>query len=712
MERYVYYIEGFDCPACAVETEEAISKDPSFASVRIDTVTSKIFLQMNEALPLEEIERRINEVSDDEIHMLPLSEKKKTKLWNKETKILLLRILYCIGVFFVCAFSLRDVYWVRFGLYLSAYVLISYDVYMDIFHNIARRKNPIDDHLLMALASAGAFVLASLQYAFEGSAASFQNSFFLLEGHMEAIFVMGLYQIGEVIEKLASNHAQKQIEAAFAMEKGDSRLLLEEGSVLVDSESLREGDRVLVRRGEELYVDGEVLEGEAYCNTSALNGEFEPAKVSAGSAVYGGYVIEEGEIIVRASADYASSARGKIEAMLSEAGSAKSRAERFISSFARVYTPIVFAIAVLYIAIAGFASMQWREATFTGLEIMVISCPCAVVISVPLAFLASLGAASKEGILMKNVGVIDDLKDINRFVSDKTGTLTEGKFSLKEALAIKSEETLFRAASISESYSLHPLGKAVLASCAQQEVPDTYEEIDGKGTVATKEGITYLAGSKAFLEERGFVIAERKVAGKVVYFASSEEGYLGALGFEDAPRPGTKLLVQKLKESGIKTMILSGDNNEHVQAFSTEIGLDESLAELSPEGKLNQLKTYLDRGEKVLYLGDGSNDAPCLGLGTVGVAIGEARTALAVTGADAIILNNKPELILRMFEIAARARRVALFNVVAALTVKAAMLVLTIVLNGRMPMEAAIIADSGMMVLLTLNSLRLLRAKR
>ena len=712
MERYVYYIEGFDCPACAATAEEAISKDPLFASVRIDTVTSKIFLQMNEALPLEEIERRINAVSDDEIHMRPLSEKKKAKLWNKETKILLLRILYCVAVFFVCAFSLRDVYWVRFGLYLSAYVLISYDVYINIFHNIARRKNPIDDHLLMALASAGAFVLASLQYAFDGSAASFQNSFFLLEGHMEAIFVMGLYQIGEVIEKLASNHAQKQIEAAFAMEKGDSRLLLEEGSVLVDSESLREGDRVLVRRGEELYVDGEVLEGEAYCNTSALNGEFEPVKVGAGSSVYGGYVIEEGEIIVRASADYASSARGKIEAMLSEAGSAKSRAERFISSFARVYTPIVFAIAVLYIVIAGFASMQWREATFTGLEIMVISCPCAVVISVPLAFLASLGAASKEGILMKNVGVIDDLKGVNRFVSDKTGTLTEGRFSLKEVFAVKSEETLFRAASISEAYSLHPLGKAVLASCEGEEIPDSYEEIDGKGTVATKEGITYLAGSKTFLEERGFAITERKVAGKVVYFASSKEGYLGALGFEDAPRPGTKPLIEKLKESGIKTTILSGDNSEHVQAFSAEIGLDESLAELSPEGKLSQLKTYLDCGEKVLYLGDGSNDAPCLGLATVGVAIGEARTALAVTGADAIILNNKPEQILCMFEISSRARRVALFNVLAALAVKALMLVLTIVLNGRMPMEAAIIADSGMMVLLTLNSLRLLRAKR
>ncbi len=712
MKRVVYNVEGFDCPACAAEAEEGLSKDPAFSSVRIDSVSSRLYVNMEEEMEMEEVERRLNKVSDDPVTLSPISSKKRTSMWNAETKVLLLRILYCVAVFFVCAFALREQYWVRFGLYLSAYVLISYDVYFAIGKTIARKKNPVDEHLLMALASGGAFVLASLQYSLQGSAASFENSFFLLEGHMEAIFVMALYQVGEVIEGLAKNHAQKQIEAAFALQKGDSRILSEAGPILVDPESLREGDLVMVRRGEELYVDGEVIEGTAYCNTASLNGEFEPIKVEKGSSVYGGYVIEEGEITVKAASDYASSARGKIESMLSEVGSEKSRAERLITSFARVYTPMVFLTALLYIVIAGFASGNWQQSVFTGLEIMVISCPCAVVISVPLAYLASLGLASKEGIMMKNVGVLDALKNLTRFVSDKTGTLTEGRFSLKEKVVVKDEKSLVEAACLAEAYSLHPLGKAVIEEFHGKYVPETYEEIDGKGAKATYKNVTYYAGSKAFLKENGMEAGDASVSGKAIYVGSSKDGYLGVLSFEDKIREGTYLLSEQLGKKGIKRTILSGDEQGHVDAFCAQLHFDEGHAELSPEDKLNHLKNYLDAGDKVLYLGDGSNDAPCLGLSSVGVAIGEARTALAVSGADAIILNNKPESVLRMMEISRKARWTSWFNIIAALTIKAAILVLTIVLNGKMPMEVAVIADSGTMVLLTLNSLRLLRARR
>ena len=712
MKRCVYRVEGFDCPACAAEAEEGLAKDPSFSSVRIDAVTNRLFVSTEEELEMEEIERRLNAVSDDPVTLSPVSSKKKTSMWNAKTKILSLRILYCVAIFFLCSFFLKEVYWVRFGLYLSAYVLISYDIYADIAKTILRRKNPIDDHLLMALASAGAFVLACLEYSLEDSAASFSNAFFLLEGHMEAIFVMGLYQLGEVIEGLAKNHAEKQIEAAFALQKSDSRLVTEEGNILVDPESLRAGDMVLVRRGEELYVDGEVIKGTAYCNTASLNGEFEAIKVEEGSPVYGGYIIEEGEIVVKASFDYASSARGKIESMLNEVGSEKSKAERLITTFARVYTPMVFLTALLYILVAGLVSRQWQQSVFTGLEIMVISCPCAIVISVPLAYLASLGCASKEGIMMKNVGVLDALKSITRFVSDKTGTLTEGRFSLKEMVAVKDEATLVEAACLAEAYSLHPLGKAVLEAFSENRVPDSYDEIDGKGAKATYQGVAYYAGSKAFLKENGMEAVGSGKEGKAIYVGSSKDGYLGALYFEDKVREGTFLLSEELGKKGVKRTVLSGDERGHVYGFCEQLGFEEGHAELSPEDKLNHLKGYLEAGERVLYLGDGSNDAPCLGLASVGVAIGEARTALVVSGADAIILNNKPESVLRMLEIAQRARRTAWFNIVAAISIKAAILVLTIVLNGRMPMEVAVIADSGTMVLLTLNSLRLLRAKR
>lgn len=711
MKRCVYQVEGFDCPACAAEAEEGLSKDAAFSSVRIDAVTNRLYVSLVEEMEMEEIERRLNAVSDDPVTLSEVSSKKTVSMWNAETKVLLLRILYCIAVFFVCAFSLREAYWVRFGLYLSAYVLIGYDVFFAVIKNIVRRKNPVDEHLLMSLASAGAFLLACLQYSFEGSAASFENSFFLLEGHMEAIFVMGLYQVGEVIEGLAKNHARKQIEAAFALQKGESRLVRGEETILVDPACLREGDTVMVRRGEELYVDGTVLQGEAYCNTSALNGEFESIKVEKGSLVYGGYVIEEGEILVRSSSDYASSARGKIESMLQEVGSEKSQAERLITTFARAYTPMVFLTSLLYILIAGLVSKNWMTSVFTGLEIMVVSCPCAIVISVPLAFLASLGRGSKEGIMMKNVGVLDALKKITRFVSDKTGTLTEGRFSLTKEIDVKGRTKLREAACIAEAYSLHPLGKAVREAFGKAYRPDSYEEIDGKGVKAVYDGATYFAGSLAFLQEVGMKIQEDRVEGKAIYIGSSKDGYLGVLCFEDRIRDGAYALSEELGKREIKRTVLSGDEKDHVSAFCEKLHFEEGHAELSPSEKLDYLKDYLEAGESVLYLGDGSNDAPCLGLASVGVAIGEARTALAVNGADAVILNNKPESILLMLDIARKARRTAWFNIAAALAIKAAILVLTIALNGKMPMEVAVIADSGTMVLLTLNSLRLLRAK-
>ena len=711
MKRYVYQVEGFDCPACAAEAEEGLAKDASFCSVRIDAVTNRLYISAVEEMTMEEVERRLNACSDDPVTLSEVAAKKTATMWNKETKILLLRILYCVGVFFVCAFSLRDAYWVRFGLYLSAYILIGYDVMFAVVRNILRRKNPIDEHLLMSLASAGAFVLASLRYSLQGSAASFENSFFLLEEHMEAVFVMGLYQVGEVIEGLAKNHARKQIEEAFALQKGESRLVRGEETILVDPACLREGDLVMARRGEELYVDGSVVKGKAYCNTSALNGEFEAIQVEEGSLVYGGYVIEEGEILVSASSDYASSARGKIESMLQEVGSEKSQAEKLITTFARAYTPMVFLTSLLYILVAGLLSQNWMNSVFTGLEIMVVSCPCAIVISVPLAFLASLGRGSKEGIMMKNVGVLDSLKKITRFVSDKTGTLTEGRFSLTEEKATKGEDLLHQAACIAEAYSLHPLGKAVREALGETYSPDTFVEIDGRGAKAVYQGVAYYAGSKIFLEETGFYVGEASARGKAVYVASSTEGYLGVLCFEDKIREGVYALSEELGKRNIKRTVLSGDERGHVASFCEKLHFEEGHGELSPSEKLSYLKQYLEAGEKVLYLGDGSNDAPCLGLASVGVAIGEARTALAVTGADAVILSNKPECVLLMFRIAKKARATAWFNIVAALAIKLAVLVLTIALNGKMPMEIAVIADSGTMVLLTLNSLRLLRAE-
>ena len=314
--------------------------------------------------------------------------------------------------------------------------------------------------------------------------------------------------------------------------------------------------------------------------------------------------------------------------------------------------------------------------------------------------------------MMKNVGVLDALKGITRFVSDKTGTLTQGRFSLKETIATKGEEKLINAACLAEAYSLHPLGKAVLEAFPGNYVPEEYEEIDGKGSKAVLDGVTYYVGSQAFLKELGMEIGDVSAAGKTIYVASSKDGFLGVLSFEDSVREGTYVLSEELEKKGICRTVLSGDEKSHVSAFCDELHFEEGLGELAPEEKLAKLKGYLEAGEKVLYLGDGSNDAPCLGLASVGVAIGEARTALAVSGADAIILNNKPESVLRMMEISSKARRTAWFNIVAALAVKATILVLTIALNGKMPMEVAIIADSGTMVLLTLNSLRLLRARR
>ena len=713
MRRRVYAIRGFDCPNCANKSEAHLSKHPKIASARIDYLSERLYLTYTaEELTIDEIKAVIKEVEDDPIEIDEPAAKKEKGI-DKERLSLILRIAYCLVVFLLCGFLFRDLYWVRFSLYLSALVVIEYDILLKVASNVIHRRNPLDEYLLISVASIGAFVLASLKYAEQGSTSITGNGPFLIEEHFEAVLVCLLWQVGELLQDLSVDASRKAIERA-ADSRVEEALLFQEGETKrVKAKDLVAGDLVLVVAGSLVPVDGVVLSGEGYCDASSLTGENNPIPVKAGENVYGGTLLTQGEVKVKASKDYASSASAKILDLVTSSMEKKGEAEKFITKFARWYTPAIFLFALVYLLIAGFVGPSWRNAVYTGLEIMVISCPCAIVISVPLAYFAAVGLASKRGVIVKGAAYLDELNRVDAVCLDKTGTLTEGRFALtqKEVGSALNEREFDRLLRSLEERSTHPLARTVcheLADVAPYEATD-FESLLGYGVSARINGKVYFAGNKKMVEAHGLCTKEE---GSGVYiYLFDETNVYGFVRLEDEEKKGSREFLGELRKRGVEPVLLSGDKEANVSSFSAKMGIDSYRAELLPEDKLHYLEDLQHAGHVVAFVGDGVNDAPCLKKADVGVAMGGLGADLAVEESDVILTQDDPLQILSAISVAKKCRHVIVFNIVFALLAKLTVLVLAMVFGERMPMEVAVLADTGMAVFLTVNSLLLLRRR-
>ena len=714
--KKTYHISGFDCPNCAHKSEQHLAKQEGVESCHIDFSTNKLFITYkNKPFSVEQIKKIIAQVESDplDIHELESKREHKEKLFTKGMWFLLARVIFGIVAIILCltVFSQFDnTGWIRFAIYSVATLLLTYDVFWRVVLHVKNLRNIIDHNLLISIAIIGATVLSILH---------------LVEGDvhhgvhfaMEATMVVGLFQVGQIVEKVATNRSKAAVMSAVQL-RVEYANLEEDGQIIkVDPEELNIGDTVVIGAGEMIPVDGEVIDGSAYVDKSSLTGEFVPVLTNVNNAeVLAGCLVKSGLIKVKVAKKYEDSAVAKIIELISNSGEKKSKADEFIAKFARWYTPAIVLLSVLVLLIGGLITNDWREYFVSGLKILVTGCPCAIVISVPLAYFAAIGLASKNGIVIKGTNYMDEINNLRKVVTDKTGTLTQGVFVIQKVVASNGvkEQELLNALYAAECLSTHPIAKAI---CHDVDVKtlaskqSEYKEIAGYGVETTFSGSRIYAGNLAYMIKTGVKVTKANEQGTVVY-CQKDGKYLGYIVLNDEVKKEAYDMVRLLHKEKMEVVLLTGDKDENAQALQKELGIDRVYSELTPEQKTEILEQeMLNERHNVAFVGDGINDAPSIMRSDVGYAMGAIGSDIAVQNADVVIMNDNPAKVYHSVKIARTARHTAIFNIVFALLVKAVVAILVIILKDKIPMVVPVIADTGLTVLLVLNSLLILYRK-
>lgn len=578
-------------------------------------------------------------------------------------------------------------------LYGAAYLISGWEVLLQAWKNITGGQ-VFDEAFLMSLASIGACLIGEVG---EGAA------------------VMLFYNIGELFQAYAVGRSRGSITALMDIRPDTANLLKEGQAVQTPAADIVVGDLILIRPGERIPLDGRVEEGTSELDTAALTGESLPREIGVGQAVLAGCVNLTGILQVRVSKPFGESTASKILELTEHAGANKAKAEQFITKFARYYTPAVVLIAV---AIALFPPLLglggWSDFLHRALTFLVISCPCALVISVPMGFFAGIGCASRNGILVKGGNYLEALCHVRTAVFDKTGTLTRGKFEVLEVhpSGITAEE-LVELAALAETHSTHPIARSLREACPTQVDPSrvgAVTEVAGRGVEAIIDGLPVLAGTVKLLEGHNIAVPDRQVRGTCIDLARGTT-YLGYILIGDSPKPEAKEALRTLKDLGVtRTIMLTGDQRAAGETVGRELGIDEVWAELLPADKVREVEQCLtQKGEKgnLLFVGDGMNDAPVLARADIGVAMGGMGTDAAIEAADVVVMDDNLNRLPTAIRIARHTRSIVIQNVIFALTVKVMVMVLGAL--GRTSMWAAVFADVGVSFLAVLNSLRALR---
>ena len=588
----------------------------------------------------------------------------------------------------------------RFALFLPAYFVIGWDVLWRAVRNIAHGQ-VFDENFLMALATVGAFC----------------TGFFGQGEYPEAVFVMLFYQVGELFQSYAVGKSRKSIASLMDI-RPDYANVERDGKLLqVDPEEVAVGDTITVKAGEKIPLDGLVLEGSSLVNTSALTGESVPRQVRPGDSVISGCVNQNGLLRVQVTKAFGESTVQKILDLVENASSKKAKAENFITKFARYYTPVVVFCALALAVVPPLFVGNWTGWVQKALIFLVVSCPCALVISVPLSFFGGIGGASRQGILVKGGNYLEVLADTELVVFDKTGTLTKGVF---QVTAIHpegvSQQELLELAALAESYSDHPISRSLKE--AWGKALDTarvgqVEELSGRGVRAQVDGKEVWAGNGKLMEEIGLAYRPSGQVGTVVHVAA-EGRYLGYILIADEVKPDAKEAIAALKAQGVKkTVLLTGDAKDVGEAVAQELGLDEAYTQLLPGDKVERVEALLQETSpkgKLAFVGDGINDAPVLSRADIGIAMGALGSDAAIEAADLVLMDDKPSKIAKAMEISKRTLRIVRQNIVFALAVK--LLVLMLTPFGLANLWEAVFADVGVMVLAILNASRALQAGR
>ena len=586
----------------------------------------------------------------------------------------------------------------RFVLFLPAYFVIGWDVLWKAARNIAHGQ-VFDENFLMALATVGAFC----------------TGFFGEGEYPEAVFVMLFYQVGELFQGYAVGKSRKSIASLMDIRPDYANVERDGQLTQVDPEEVAVGDTITVKAGERVPLDGVVLEGQSMVNTSALTGESVPRQVQPGDDVISGCVNQSGLLRVRVTKPFGESTVQKILDLVENSSSKKAKAENFITKFARYYTPIVvFCALALALAPPLFVG-DWVGWVQKALIFLVVSCPCALVISVPLSFFGGIGGASRQGILVKGGNYLEVLANTEIVVFDKTGTLTKGVFNVTAIHPEEySESGLLEMAALAESYSDHPISRSLKEAWGQEldaSRVGEVEELSGRGVRAQVDGKTVCAGNDKLMEDIGVKWHPCHHVGTTVHVAV-EGKYIGHIVISDEVKPDAKEAIAALKAQGVKkTVMLTGDAKAVGESVAKDLGLDEAYTQLLPGDKVDRVEALLSEKSpkgKLAFVGDGINDAPVLSRADIGIAMGALGSDAAIEAADIVLMDDKPSKIAKAMEISQRTLRIVRQNIVFALAVK--LLVLALTPFGIANMWEAVFADVGVMVIAILNASRALQA--
>lgn len=572
--------------------------------------------------------------------------------------------------------------------YAPAYLIAGYDVLWRAVKNLVRGR-ALDENLLMTVATAGAFAVGDFP---EGAA------------------VMLFYQVGELFNDMAVEKSRRSIASVLSMRPDSACVLRADGTEeTVDPYDVKQGDIIIVRVGERIPLDGEVTEGRCVLDTSALTGESVPREVEMGQQAASGCINLHSVIKLRVTGDFEGSTVNRILELVESASNKKTRTENFITKFAKYYTPAVVGLAAALAIIPSIIDGNWSQWIHRGLTFLVVSCPCALVISVPLAFFSGLGAAAKKGVMIKGGNYMDVLSHLQTVAFDKTGTLTEGRFRVSETETYGvSREELLRLAAGAEYYSTHPIARSIVESCPDVPVPRSVEEQAGGGVAAVVEGSSIAVGSAALMAAKGVEELPQGKPGAV--FVAKDGKLIGSIIVSDNPKKDSAEAVAELKKMGVKTVMLTGDNEHTARKVANDLGVDEEYSQLLPQDKVARLEELLEErrnGGTVAFVGDGINDAPVLARADVGVAMGQLGSDAAIEAADVVLMNDSLSRLPDAVRLSRKTMRIAWQNIVLSLLVKAAVLVLGAL--GIAGMWLAVFADVGVAMLAVLNSMRAMR---
>lgn len=589
----------------------------------------------------------------------------------------------------------------RFVLYLVPYLVVGYDIVLKAVHGLKNRR-PLDESLLMTIATLGAFALAIRD---DGD-------------YTEAIAVMLFYQIGEWFQSYAVGRSRKNISELMDIRPDYANVETGDGLEQIDPDDVEVGTLIIVQPGEKIPIDGVVVEGNSTLNTVALTGESLPREVSAGAEVISGCINLNGVLKVRTTKEFGESTASKILELVEDASSRKSKSEDFIAKFARVYTPVVVVCAGALAVIPPLVSGDWSTWLYRALIFLVISCPCALVISIPLSFFAGIGGASREGILIKGSNFLETLANVKTVVMDKTGTLTQGSFDVdavhSKNLNFDAEKLLHLAAHV-ERYSTHPIANSLRKAYPNERddcTVEAVEEIAGRGIRANVNGQIVCVGNEKFMDDVGAAWKSCYKVGTVIHIAVDGQ-YAGHVVISDAVKPHAKQAVDDMTCAGVESIfMLTGDSEKIASKVATELGIKNYRSELLPADKVAEFEKILSAqtGGKVAFVGDGINDAPVLGRADVGIAMGALGSDAAIEAADVVLMDDDPLKISRAIKISRKCLGIVKQNICFAVGVKVLCLILGAA--GLANMWAAIFADVGVMILAVLNAMRTLIAPK